>query len=722
MDDIKETFFQECEELLEELEEGLLLLKEGSCDDEQINAMFRAVHSIKGGAGAFALTNLVSLSHKFETVLDEVRSKRIDVTPDLIDLFLRSADALTDLVAAARGGGDGDLPENKDLVERLQAFAGSVDDVANEDASGDEFAAAGFVPVVLDFGDMANTADQSPSYTVQFRPRMALYSNGNEPAILLRGLDDIGTVSAICDASDVPNFDGFEPLNAYLSWQFEVKTDGGVAAIDEVFEFALDDCELNIENLPLPVTPGLAADLETMEKTASIETQFAKPNELTDEVESVALTEATLAERVSPEEDLPNTLGSVVPAATPQKAAPNKTATVRVDLDRVDRLINLVGELVINQAMLSENVVDAGLAKNTSVDTGLEELRQLTREIQESVMAIRAQPLKSLFQRMSRIVREAASATQKTVRLVTEGEGTEVDKTVIERLADPLTHMIRNAVDHGLESTRQRIEAGKSEEGVVTLRAAHRSGRVVIEISDDGAGINRDRVRDIAINKGLVPGDVALTGAEIDNLLFMPGFSTAAEVSDLSGRGVGMDVVKRSIQALGGRISINSSPGKGSTFSVSLPLTLAVLDGMIVDLAGQTIVVPLTSVVETLKPRATDVHEFSGGGHLLKVRGDFVPIIDVAAELKFADADSSGYKDKVFLHIESDDNARYALAVDRIQDQRQVVIKGLKDNYGEIPGIAAATILGDGRIALILDADSLVQTVASSDPEFKATG
>jgi two-component system chemotaxis sensor kinase CheA len=322
-------------------------------------------------------------------------------------------------------------------------------------------------------------------------------------------------------------------------------------------------------------------------------------------------------------------------------------------------------------------------------------------------MSIRAQPVKPLFQRMSRIVREASNATGKNVRLVTEGESTEVDKIVIERLSDPLTHMIRNAVDHGLESKEKREAAGKPREGVVRLSAMHRSGRVIIEVSDDGAGINRPRVRQIAIEKGLISADDQLSDGEIDNLLFMPGFSTASEISNLSGRGVGMDVVKKSIQALGGRVSIVSVPGQGSSFIISLPLTLAILDGMVVRIAGQTMIIPLTDIVETLKPRAEDIHEFSTDGQVVFVRGAFVPLVDVGGTLGYR-APLGKVDNQIVVLTQTEDSALSALLVDEIFDQRQVVIKGLEENYGSVPGIAAATILGDGQIALILDIDRIV--------------
>ena len=721
MDDIKETFFQECEELLEELEEGLLSLNSGSFDIEQVNAMFRAVHSIKGGAGAFALTSLVALSHKFETVMDLVRAGDLEVTQDLINIFLRSADALSDLVADAREGRDAEDPKHADLVAQLQSYVGEPEEDDDDEESSGDGSFGGFEPVVLSFGDDDEDDWGKNVFDIKLHARRDLYANGGEPSVLFRALHEVGDVEIICDVSAIPTLEALDPLDGYLTWTIKVETDSMMGAVEQVFEFAADDCDLEIDEREEESSDDDSEE-EEPEPDIDLDPVVADDDPEPEPEPEPEEPELKVSETPAPPAEAPK------PAAQPEasgggqdNAASAKKATVRVDLDRVDRLINLVGELVINQAMLTESVSEAGFAKNTILDSGLEELRQLTREIQESVMAIRAQPLKSLFQRMSRIVREAAAATGKTVKLVTEGEMTEVDKTVIERLADPLTHMIRNAVDHGLESTEKRLENGKAAEGIVRLSAAHRSGQVVIDISDDGGGINREKVQEIAVEKGLVSPDATLTGSEIDHLLFMPGFSTAKEVSDLSGRGVGMDVVKRSIQALGGRISINSVPKKGSTFSVSLPLTLAVLDGMIVEVAGQTIVVPLSSIVETLRPQPSEIHNFSGDSYVVHVRGQFVPIVDVALEMKYSETPAN-MAESVFLLIECDDNSRFALAIDRIQDQRQVVIKGLKDNYGEIPGIAAATILGDGRIALILDPDNLVGGVSMPEAEIQATG
>ena len=452
------------------------------------------------------------------------------------------------------------------------------------------------------------------------------------------------------------------------------------------------------EEKPMAAVPF---DLSLLEDAPVVSTEAAAPEAPAAAAEEPPLAPANLplaAKAIAAEAEKKEAAVPAVPAA-PQ--------TIRVDLDRVDRLINLVGELVINQAMLAQSVVENESGGSSAVNLGLEELQQLTREIQDSVMAIRAQPVKPVFQRMGRIVREIADMTGKQVRLVTEGENTEVDKTVIDKIAEPLTHMIRNAVDHGLERPEKRTELGKSAEGVLRLSAKHRSGRIVIEIADDGAGINRERVRAKAIENGLIAPDSNLSDEDIDNLIFHPGFSTADKISDISGRGVGMDVVKRSIQALGGRISITSKPGKGSVFTMSLPLTLAVLDGMVVTVANQTLVVPLTAIVETLQPEKADIHSFGPTQRLIAIRDTFCPLVDVGHILNFR-SDLANPIDGVALLVESEGGGQRALMVDAIQGQRQVVIKSLEANYTNVPGIAAATILGDGRVALILDVDAVV--------------
>lgn len=678
MAEIRLTFFQECEEQLAALENGLLSMQEGESDSETVNAVFRAVHSIKGGAGAFKLDALVSFAHIFETALDKVRSGSLVPDSDAMKLFLRAADALSDLVGASRDGALGDTAPYVAIEEEFNALIGG--GPAEEDDLSD-----------LDFQPVVTAFDEPPpplnTYTIRFRPLRELYAKANEPLALFRELARLGTFTAHCDIKNLPFLDTFEPEDSYLSWELQLESESPQAAVKEVFDFVEGDCDLVIDLQQ----PDIAAPQPQPQQDMDITAILRKVRE---EAPSIAAAAAAAAPPQSEAEAAPKSKAAVQP-------------TIRVDLDRVDRLINLVGELVINQAMLTQRVLHSSHVRDREVTSSLEELERLTREIQESVMAIRAQPVRPLFQRMSRIVREVADATGKDVRLRTEGEATEVDKTVVELLADPLTHMIRNAVDHGLESPEQRTAAGKPPEGTVKLAAAHRSGRVIIEVSDDGQGINRPRVLQKAIANGLVPPDAQLSDSEIDNLLFLPGFSTASSVSNISGRGVGMDVVKRSIQALGGRISISSAPGQGSTFTLSLPLTLAVLDGIVVTVDEQVFVIPLTAIVETVKHEPSRIHHMGDHSFVLRVRDVLVPLIDVGAELGVR-APASDLRSGVAILIETANGTRSALLVDNIQDQRQVVIKSLETNYMRVDGIAAATILGDGRVAMILDVDALV--------------
>jgi len=683
MESIKTTFFQECDELLSDLEAGLLALESGSSDGDTINAVFRAVHSVKGGAGAFGFEPLVKFAHVFETALDAMRSGALDVEPDVVKLMLRASDVLADHVQSAKGEGAVDETRTQTMADELAALTSPPEDAPppTPEAEG-EADAWGFRPL-----KMAVSEAPVDSWVLKITPTNALYAKANDASLLLREVGRVGLADTNLDIGALPDFDSLDPETSYLAWTVRLPGATDEASIRDVFDFVGDDCPIDLTR-----EGGAAHELAAPPPELDITALLARVQGAPEIDAPAAATQQTLPAEDSAKEGA-------------KSAAPG--ATIRVDLERVDKLIDLVGELVINQAMLAQRVVESGLQRSSNVAIGLDELEQLTREIQDSVMAIRAQPVKSVFQRMPRLAREIAASTGKHVRLVTEGEGTEVDKTVIERLSDPITHMLRNAIDHGLESPEERIASGKSAEGTVRLIALHRSGRIVIEVSDDGKGINRKRVREIAVTKGLIAQDANLTDDEIDNLIFLPGFSTATAVSNISGRGVGMDVVKRSIQALGGRISISSTPGKGSTFSLSLPLTLAVLDGMVVTAGEQTLVAPLTAIIETLQPKPGDVRPLGPRGAVLAVRGAHVPLIDVGVELGWRDRaidPASG----VTLLVESEVGGRAALLVDAIQGQRQVVIKSLEANYQRVDAIAAATILGDGRVALILDVDAVI--------------
>ncbi len=765
---IKATFFQECDELLTDAEQGLLAMESGDADSETINAVFRAVHSVKGGAGAFGLEDLIRFAHVFETVMDELRSNKMELTDDVAKTLLRAFDVLADHVAAARDGGSVDEGRSAGILSEMRALIGD-DGSEEEDLGGDED--FGFVPMTvamddgdapapaMDFAPLPELTPEIPAdaegpavWRIDFAPKTEMYAKANEAGLVLRELARLGTTEVSLHDDSLPPLDQLAAESAYISWTIRLTTDSDEASIREVFEFVEDDCALTITCESGGVSPpkGPMSDDELAAASADAPLDIAAllarvsgeapsaeaapepaPEPIPDLVAEVAaepasndLDVAALIARAQSADPAP---APAPVAAAPQEAAPAAApkaaantnaaaapaapaqATIRVDLDRVDRLINAVGELVIQQAMLSQRVLESGLARSSNVALGLEDLELLTREIQDSVMAIRAQPVKSVFQRMPRLVREVADMVGKRVKLVMDGENTEVDKTVIERLTDPITHMLRNAIDHGLEGPDERAAAGKSPEGIVRLRALHRGGRIVIEVQDDGRGINRPRVRGIAIDKGLIAEDAVLSDEEVDNLIFLPGFSTAETISDISGRGVGMDVVRRSIQGLGGRISISSEPGKGSKFTMSLPLTLAVLDGMVVTGADQTLVAPLSAIIESLTPRAEDIHYVGGKDAVIRIRDTFVPLIDVGVALGFRDAALAAGTGVAVL-VESEGGGKAALLVEAIQGQRQVVIKSLEANYQQIDGIAAATILGDGRVALILDVDALVTT------------
>ncbi|MCA0432936.1 MAG: chemotaxis protein CheA [Proteobacteria bacterium] len=715
---IRDTFFQECEEQLSALEEGLLEMEDGNTSLDTVNAVFRAVHSIKGGAGAFKLTELVSFAHVFETCLDKIRSQTLQPDPDVIKLLLRSADILADLVTRCRQG----TAIEKSLYEGLQAeLENVVGGLADDQSAEDDFGSIDFTPTVIAVGGfesepaeptgMSEASGEAvgPVASIMFRPHSGLYAKANEPLVIIRELATLGKLACRTSFDLLPDIEAFDPAENYLSFEISIEGNPSYDDITSLFEFVEGDCDLKIEMLagddvaPAPAdSPVLEAPVNDTMPTADdiIARVLGRQagSEPTGEV--IALPAGTSA--VDERAEKP-----VEKAADRGTEKGPATKAIRVDLDRIDRLINLVGELVINQAMLSLRVSQSGAVVAANVGSSLEELERLTRDIQESVMAIRAQPVKSLFQRMSRIVREVADQTGKAVRLRTDGEATEIDKTVVDLLADPLTHMIRNAVDHGLEMPDRRREVGKPEEGTVRLSAAHKSGKVVITIADDGAGINRPKVLEIARRKGLVTETAQLSDNEIDNLLFLPGFSTATNVSSISGRGVGMDVVKRSIQSLGGRISIDSKPGHGSVFTMSLPLTLAVLDGIVVSVADQTYVVPLTAVVETLMPESGMLSSLGANGQAIRVRDRFLPVVDVGQVIGIR-SEPADRNSCVAVLVETDGHGKSALIVDRIQDQRQVVIKSLETNYGPVEGVAAATILGDGRVAMILDVDTLI--------------
>lgn len=641
----REGYITECLELLADMEINLLGMSETSASREELDAIFRCAHSIKGGAGAFGLSAIAQFTHLLEATLDRLREGELTPSRTLIDTLLAARDIVLKMVCAARDNGKLSPDFGADVAARLNEYCELPAGIAHAPP----LSAASPVP--------------GPSrYSISFKPHRNLFLHGNDPILLLRELATLGECSITADLSALPTLDKLDAEQCYMSWQVTLVSEADEARIREVFEFALDECDLEV--------------IRESAATAKAPVAVATP--------------------------------AIAPTAPTSAATPGGNVTsIRVDIDKVDTLINMVGEMVIIQAMLAMQTRDLHPQEHAGIMAGIAELTAHTRDLQEAVMAVRMQPVKSIFSRMPRLVRDLSSQLGKDIRLQTSGETTEVDKTIIEQLSDPLNHMIRNALDHGLETPQERLAAGKPAQGTVHLSAFHRGGRIIIELRDDGRGIDRARVLKKAQEKGLVARDATLSESEIDHLIFAPGFSTAEQVTSISGRGVGMDVVRRNIESIGGTVSLRNTPGEGTQFSISLPLTLAILDGMIVRVASEFYIIPIAHIIETLCPRAGEIREIADGQCVLNVRGEFVPVMRLSQLFQVPGADSAAARPLVVL-VENGDE-QMGLVVDELVGQQQVVIKSLEENSDPVAGISGATILGDGKVSLILDIAGLKQ-------------
>jgi len=642
----KQTYITECYELLADMEERLLAFRcNEEVDIEQLNAIFRCAHSIKGGSGAFGLDYITHFTHVLEALLDAMREGRVPPTEAGIDLLLKATDIVTQMIHAARDNRTPPADFGSEILMQLQAIAQQKDRVlAHQNAP----------------SSPAENNTTSQSWRIRFVPHEPLFLSGNEPLLIFRELSRMGHIHLTPDISRIPALDDIQPEQCYLGWSIELHTIRNLQEIREAFEFVEELCTLTIE-------------------------------------------------AVEPEQDGAKKVAEKSPVAKADTGEGKSTvnASIRVDIDKIDRLVNLIGELVITEAMLKAQLRILPIDQCQSIHRGIEELSQHTRELQEAVMAMRMQPVKSVFSRMPRIVRDLSHQLGKNIRLEMSGEHTEVDKTVIEQLADPLTHMIRNSVDHGIESPDIRIKKGKPAHGTIHLSAEHRGGRIIIQIKDDGAGINREKVLKKAKDKGLIAADATLSDEACDHLIFHAGFSTAETVSNVSGRGVGMDVVKRNIESLEGTVTIKNDPEKGAAFTVSLPLTLAILDGMIVRVGQEFYIIPTTSIIETLRLKRSEIRRVEGHHDVINVRGEFVSILYLQRLLSVAA--SKNNLDYALIVLVECGEEKIGLVVDELVGQQQVVIKSLEANTDPVMGISGATILGDGRVSLILEINELKQ-------------
>jgi two-component system chemotaxis sensor kinase CheA len=713
LDQLKQTFFEECSEALQQIESGLTDLREGGGSDDTINAVFRSVHSVKGGAGIFGFDDLVCFAHVLETVLDAMRAGKLSATNDIVDLLLSANDVLTDLITMSQAGEtvpSGFGAECRASLERLLGQeAGAADGDDGEPAPAD-FEGLDFMPVRADNFDAPADPGGDRAYRIVFRPRPEMLKKANEPLHIVRDLRKLGQLDLVAESDSLPSLMDLEPDRPYIGWTGTLTTTAGLEQIEEVFEFVASDCDIEITQA------GSAADPD-LEQARFVAPELAPPIVPADPVEPAgpAVSEAgAVAASPQPVSAAPAPLAAgtePAPRAAPPKAV---ATTMRVELDKIDRVVNLVGELVIAQAMLGQVV--HGLPEETSgrLTQVLDEVIHHTRELKDSVMSMRAQPIGAVFQRMPRLVRELAAKTGKKVKLEMQGETTEVDRSIIERLGDPLTHIIRNSIDHGIERPQLRAAAGKGEEGTIRLVAEHRGGRIVVEVVDDGGGVDPERVLKKARERGLVSADAVLSEDEINNLIFAPGFSTAETVSDISGRGVGMDVVRRNIQDVGGRITLKSERGRGMTLQLALPLTLAVMDGMVIKASQETYVVPMSAIVECLRPSSTEFRNLMGERAMLQLRGALVPLVRLSDLLEMGHPDLVAATDeRVVIIADAGDGTRFGIIVDELCGHQQVVVKSMEESYGAVPGVAGATILGNGRVALILDVEKLSDLAAS---------
>ncbi len=711
-----EIFFEESSELLAEMETCLLRLDVNSPDLEDLNAIFRAAHSIKGGAGTFGFTDMTEMTHMLETLLDKLRKGELKVRSEMIDAFLRAGDVIKEQLAGHRGEGQADPAVAAAVCEELKKLSDGVQEsvvvepVAKEEP-GENLGATNQIETEV----IESPAEDSLKniYSIEFS------STGMSSATVDHLLDNLKRLGVL---------ENLTPTNTSNSFKLKLATSNCEEDVWETLAFIVDPANLKIETIVVENTEaGLSAtdySEEAGKNTESPVTANEDEFSMTDlppapgygffpgaPAAPIESDESEMNPSVgqqpntgfSKNESSGNINKSLNKTAT---AAPNsETSSIRVSIEKVDQMINLVGELVITQAMLAQTVSQYDPVLFEKLHSGMSQLERNTRDLQESVMSIRMMPISFVFSRYPRVVRDLAAKLNKRVELKTVGENTELDKGLIEKIADPLTHLVRNSLDHGIEVAEKRVAAGKPAHGTITLRAFHQGGSIVIEVSDDGAGLNRGKILAKAKERGLPVHD-GMTDQEVWALIFEAGFSTAEKVTDVSGRGVGMDVVKRNIQSMGGRIDIDSALGTGTRISIRLPLTLAILDGLSVTVGEEMFIVPLNYITESLQPAAADIKTVSGQGRVVQVRGEYLPVVALH-EIFNLRPKVTAVHEGILVILEAE-GQKAALFVDDLVGQHQVVIKSLESNYRRVQGVSGATIMGDGKVALILDTAALV--------------
>ena len=691
MSQFHQVFFEECFEGLEAMESGLLSLDIGDIDPEAINTIFRAAHSIKGGSGTFGFTVVAEYTHIMETLLDEMRDGRRQVTKQAVDVLLGSVDCLREMLTSIQN-------EEDVNAESVAVHQSALETELNGESSANtqpNVVATPAIntapsPIQSQEEDEEPEIEEEQGWKISFCPYLNLLKTGNDPVRLFRELSALGQLTTNVNIQDVPDFNELDPEECNISWDLVLVSDASESTVREIFSWVEEDCELELSPLAKPkkkkkpkvATPLSASTPAVVETKEVIAPVIAPPP-------------TTVVKKASSESDS-------------AKNAPKASSSIRVDTDKIDTLINMVGEVVITQSMLGLIGENFTMDKVGQLKRGLAQLERHTRDLQQSVMNIRMLPISFVFSRFPRLVHDISTKLNKKITLKLVGENTEVDKAVVELINDPLVHLIRNSLDHGIEMPAERIAAGKPETGTIELKAYHRGGHIVIEIIDDGRGMDKSKLLAKAIEKGLVEESAIMTDKQILELIFMPGFSTAEQLSDISGRGVGMDVVRRNIQSLGGNIDIISELGKGSTIAIHLPLTLAILDGQSVAVGDETYIVPLVSIIESINITEKMLNKVAGKGETFKLRNEYLPIIRMREIFNVKTGAATKPNEGVIVVVEGQ-GALCGFLVDELLGQQQVVIKSLEANYRRVEGVSGATILGDGSVALILDVPGLVR-------------
>jgi two-component system chemotaxis sensor kinase CheA len=681
-----QIFFEEAGENLDLMEQMLLNLNLETADDEELNGIFRCAHSVKGGAATFGFADVAELTHQMESLLDKLRRHELQPNPLMVDVLLESADASRVLLARHQTGETGEPPSNADLVRRISELA----------AGGTPAPAAPAPAPVVAAPAPAPVAAPAPAAAIPGTRQLEIRMGPLERPDQVDGIKDLfrdivglGSVTEV--ASDRAD-----------TRVFHASTSSSNDDLLDLFAFHVSREQVNIREMSAAATSWTDRDDPPPGAPVAPAPGFG----FFEGAPGVPTGAAAAAVPVEVTEVRPAAKASVAkPAASPVAAQP-EAATIRVAISKVDQLINLVGELVITQAMLAQNSQALDPAANQQLMAGLADLDRNTRDLQESVMSIRMIPMSIVFSRFPRMLRDLAGKLGKKVEFVTQGEATELDKGLVEKITDPLTHLVRNSCDHGIEMPADRIAAGKPETGTITLSAAHQGGSIVIEVRDDGRGLSREKILNKARERGLDVSD-QMSDGDVWQLIFAPGFSTAEVVTDVSGRGVGMDVVKKNIAALNGTVEIDSSEGYGMRVSVRLPLTLAIMDGMSVGVGDEVYILPLSSVVESFQVKDDAVNTVAQGSRLVKVRDEYMPVIEL--EKVFQVPRYDGGKSSDIMVVVEAEGSRVALLVDELLGQQQVVVKNLETNYRKVPNVSGATILGDGKVALILDTSTLVR-------------